>query len=367
MNMDRRAPSPHIEPMAEPIRIERVASRAAFAARQGARVAWYMGHGLLMRRLRKAAGSRKTPPRTDYPVPSDGRIMTDMRRLFERDLANVEAGLYPLPRDRDGPLLEQLARIRSFFADLPRVHLRREQDRHSEVLNETTRGRRPRYYLQNFHFQSGGWLSEESARLYDLQIEILFKGSANAMRRQLLVPLARFVRGRDQRTIRLVDLGCGTGRFLGSVAETFPRMGLIGVDLSDTYIGEARRHLARRPQVKLAVAKAEELPLADGSVDCLTAVFLFHELPPRVRLAVAAEISRVLGPGGRFLLLDSLQIGDVPDYDGLLDLFPQSFHEPYYVGYVREDLGKQFAKAGLTRVSDAPAFMSKVSVFEKPA
>lgn len=353
--------------MAEPIPFERLASRAAFAARQGARVAWFMGHGLVMRRLRKAAGSRKTRPRTDYPVPSDRRILADMRRLFERDLANAEAGLYPLPRDRDGPPLQQLARTLAFFADLPRVHLRRETNRHDEVLNEATQGKRPRYYLQNFHFQSGGWLTEESARLYDLQVEVLFKGSANAMRRQLLVPLAEFVRGRDQRTVRLVDLGCGTGRFLGSVAEAFPRMDLTGIDLSDSYIGEARRHLRHRSRVSLAVAKAEQLPLAPDSVDGLAAVFLFHELPPKVRRAVAAEASRVLAPGGRLFLLDSLQIGDKPDYDGLLDLFPQSFHEPYYASYVRADLGRLFRRAGLERIEDKPVFMSKISVFEKPA
>jgi ubiquinone/menaquinone biosynthesis C-methylase UbiE len=353
--------------MAEPIPIERIARRAAFAARQGARVAWFMGHGLVMRRLRKAAGSRRMPPKTDYPTPSDQRILADMRRLFERDLANVEAGLYPPPRDRDGPLMQQLARTQEFFADLPRVHARREQDRHDEVLTEATRGRRPSYYLQNFHFQSGGWLSEESAKLYDLQVEVAFKGSANAMRRQLLVPLAEFVRGHDQRGMRLVDIGCGTGRFLGSVAEAFPRMGLTGVDLSDSYICEARRHLARRPRVSLTVGKAEALPLAEDSIDCVSAVFLFHELPPEIRRAVAAEICRVLKPGGRFFLLDSLQIGDVPAYDGLLDLFPQSFHEPYYAGYVREDLRKLLAKAGLDRIQDEPVFMSKISVFEKPA
>lgn len=353
--------------MAEPISMERMASRAAFAARQGARVAWYFGHSLAMRRIRKAVGSRKAPPRTDYPVPSERRILADMRRLFERDLANAEAGFYPLPRDRDGPLLQQLARTRAFFADLPKVHERREQNRHSEVLDDRTRGRRPRYYLQNFHFQSGGWLSEESARIYDLQVEVVFKGSANAMRRQLLVPFAEFVRGRDQRHMYLVDIGCGTGRFLASVAEAFPRMRLTGIDLSDSYIAEAARRLIRRPRIGLAVAKAEDLPLAENSVDGLSAVFLFHELPPKVRRAVAAEAARVLKPGGRFFLLDSLQIGDRPDYDGLLDLFPQSFHEPYYAGYVREDLGRLFARVGLVRISDEPVFMSKISVFEKPA
>ena len=90
------------------------------------------------------------------------------------DLANVEAGLYPLPRDRDGSLLTLLDRSGLFFQDLPRVHHRRQAGDHTEVVNEQTRGRRPNYYLQNFHFQTGGWMTEDSAKRYDLQVEVLF-------------------------------------------------------------------------------------------------------------------------------------------------------------------------------------------------
>ena len=49
------------------------------------------------------------------------------------------------------------------------------------------------------------------------------------------------------------------------------------------------------------------------------------------------ECARVLKPGGRFILVDSLQHGDEPDYDGLLDVFPESYHEPYYRSYLDED------------------------------
>jgi hypothetical protein len=73
------------------------------------------------------------------------------------------------------------------------------------VLNAKTRGRRSVYYLQNFHFQSGGWLTEESANRYDTQVEVLFKGTANAMRRQALPPLAEVFAGRDQRKLRVID------------------------------------------------------------------------------------------------------------------------------------------------------------------
>jgi SAM-dependent methyltransferase len=94
---------------------------------------------------------------------------------------------------------------------------------------------------------------------------------------------------------------------------------------------------------------------------------MFHELPPKVRRTVFREFARVLKPGGRLVVLDSLQIGDEPDYDGMLELFPQSYHEPYYIGYLREDFRAIAAGCGLTHVRDVNAFVSKVMVFDKPS
>jgi hypothetical protein len=64
-----------------------------------------------------------------------------------------------------------------FFEDLPAIHRRRERNGYREVLTEATAGKRPEYYLQNFHYQSGGWLTEDSADRYDTQVEVLFKQS----------------------------------------------------------------------------------------------------------------------------------------------------------------------------------------------
>jgi hypothetical protein len=166
-------------------------TRAAYGAMQLPRVAWYIGHSFVLRELADTVRQRETSKarrrvRTNAPVPDRNHIYADMVKLFLRDLANVEAGIYPLPVDHDGSLFALIRRSRFFFDDLPNIHRRREERAHSEVLNETTRGIRPRYYLQNFHYQSGGWLTEKSAELYDTQVEILFNGSANAVRRQAL-------------------------------------------------------------------------------------------------------------------------------------------------------------------------------------
>ena len=335
------------------------------------RVAWYVAHSVLLRRLSQAARQREsesTRPRahTDAPVPDRRRLYADMAALFQQDLANVEVGIYPLPADHDGSWLKLLNRSRLFFDDLPEVHRRRENGRRREVLNKETRGKRPSYYLQNFHFQTGGWMTDESARRYDTQVEVLFKGTANATRRQALAPLHEVFAGRDQRHLRILDVACGTGRFLDFVKQTWPRLPALGIDMSEAYIAEAKRHLKRWCWINLIVANGEALPVPNESQDAVTSIFMIHELPPKVRRNVFREFARVLKPGGRLVVVDSLQLGDVPDYDGMLELFPQSYYEPYYAGYLKEDFGAVAAACGLTHTRAVNAFVSKVMIFDKP-
>ncbi len=108
----------------------------------------------------RAAGARgrkhAARPHTDARTPDRKRFFADLGALWQQDLANVEAGVYPIPVDHDGSFKMLLDRSRLFFEDLPAIRRRRESGDHSEVLSEETRGKRPRYYLQNFHFQSAG-------------------------------------------------------------------------------------------------------------------------------------------------------------------------------------------------------------------
>ena len=76
------------------------------------------------------------------------------------------------------------------------------------------------------------------------------------------------------------------------------------------------RHLGRRGPQAADFGREQRrlsIPLPDESQDAVT----FHELPPKVRRIVLSEFARVLKPGRRLVLVDSLQHGDEPDYDGL--------------------------------------------------
>jgi ubiquinone/menaquinone biosynthesis C-methylase UbiE len=137
-------------------------------------------------------------------------------------------------------------------------------------------------------------------------------------------------------------------------------MTLKGLDLSRPYLDEAEKHMRGLRGVELIEAAAEAMPLADASVDIAACIFLYHELPPEVRRQVTGQIARVLKPGGLLVFLDSLQMGDRPGWDGLLEGFPVRFHEPYYRSYVTDDLEAMFAAAGLAQDSTSTHYLAKL-------
>ena len=328
------------------------------------RFGWYYGiNWFLDRETRRLKSSPRYRP--ERPVPSRQELLADLARLFVEDAARVRDGLYPAGEEMPGTAGDYIERLRSMISDIPSALERRASQDAASVRTQPDSEGLPEYYTQDFHYQSGGYLSEESARLYDVQVETLFYGSAAAMRRAGLAPIAEFLRGRDQRQAALLDVACGTGRFLRQVRLAFPALKLTGLDLSRPYLKEAGRHLGGLRPAELIIGNAEEIPLPDASQDIVTCIFLFHELPPEVRRRVTTEIARVLKPGGLSVFIDSMQMGDKPGWDGLLEAFPVRFHEPYFRSYAIDDLDAMFANAGLDAQSTSRAFLSKVMVRRK--
>lgn len=361
---------PHITLMGFLDTASKTAARARYAAQQGLRSAWY---GAQMTAARRSANGFNRPGEPEFRPTRGTPDMAALRKayfqLFIQDRLNVEAGLYPAPQDmRVRDLPNALKSARAFMADVAEVDRRRLARDGTEIQKELPEGsnRYPEYYQQNFHYQSGGWFTDESAELYDTQVEALFTGTADAMRRAALAEISRELKGRDQRTVSLLDMACGNGRFLSRVMNIYPRLKASGLDLSPNYTEAARKRLARWPHVSVLHDAAEAMPLADASLDMVVSIFLFHELPPEVRGPVLAEVARVLKPGGLFILADSTQFGDYPEMDGLLEYFPHGFHEPYYEGYLSWDKAAACSAAGLVKERETLAFLTKVTTWRKP-
>ena len=113
---------------------------------------------------------------------------------------------------------------------------------------------------------------------------------------------------------RILDVGCGTGRWLKLLAR--PDRLAIGLDPSRGMLSQAR---ARLPRVPLIQAQGEALPFADASFDLISLVHVIHHLADPARFM--AEASRCLLPGGTLALIGSDP--DAPDNAWYIyDYFP---------------------------------------------
>lgn len=100
---------------------------------------------------------------------------------------------------------------------------------------------------------------------------------------------------------QILDVGSGAGQIAKHLLKyADPDARLTCFDLSHEMLRRARQRLkSDRPD--FVVADMTRLPFADGSFDCITCGYVLEHVPdPRVGLA---EISRVMRPGARMLLL----------------------------------------------------------------
>jgi hypothetical protein len=115
------------------------------------------------------------------PVPPElfKELKQSMDRLHDLDLEEAERGLYPRAQLFDAPWLDWAARYPLVWLDTPRTWSRRQERNVRDLPRDIETDAFPEYYLQNFHHQTDGYLSDTSASLYDLQVEILFNGTAD--------------------------------------------------------------------------------------------------------------------------------------------------------------------------------------------
>jgi len=150
----------------------------------------------------------------------------------------------------------------------------------------------------------------------------------------------------------VLDLGCGDGAQREALMQRFPRSRWIGVDRSPGMLarfragpGGAPRWLpaAWRPRSRpwAVCADAEQLPLADGSVDCVYSNLMlnWHPAPHRV----FPELARVLRVGG-LLLFTSLGPDTIRELRAAcLEALPQARPMPFVDMH---DLGDMLVAAG---------------------
>ncbi len=143
---------------------------------------------------------------------------------------------------------------------------------------------------------------------------------------------------------RVLDLGCGTGALLASLAGGAADADLTGIDLSGEMLEVARGR--KRPPMRLIQGSAEDLPFAAEAFDAVVSTSVFHYFR---RPAVAlGEIRRVLRPGGRLVVTDWCD-----DFVSCraCDLVLRLFDRAHFRSYGAAELTRMLDEAGFTVVS----------------
>ncbi|MFP3989844.1 methyltransferase domain-containing protein [Streptomyces sp. E11-3] len=159
----------------------------------------------------------------------------------------------------------------------------------------------------------------------------------------------------------VLDLGCGPGTDLGSLAEAATASGtVIGIDASDEMVERAGARTADLPTVEVRRGDIHALPLADDSADrARTDRVLQHVTDPLLALT---EARRVLRPGGRLVMAE-------PDWDSLAIDHPDVELARAYTRHITDKvvrngvIGRQLARLAEEAGFAPPRVIPSTSVF----
>ncbi len=147
---------------------------------------------------------------------------------------------------------------------------------------------------------------------------------------------------------RLLDLGCGTGWAVRTIASEAPRVFACGMDISGAMLREARKASAGCGKVAFVQADSEHLPCKDACLETVICSSSFHHYPSPV--ASLREIRRVLKPGGSLLLLETSREGFWPI--ALYDFVQRTFRSDHVRYYGTQEILTFLRAAGFNDITE---------------
>jgi SAM-dependent methyltransferase len=159
----------------------------------------------------------------------------------------------------------------------------------------------------------------------------------------------------------ILDVGCGAGHALVTLAERFPKVRCVGVDIEPVSVEEARRligerGLGDRVEARLLDADGDWPADLEGGFDLVTSFLVLHEIHPEDKAAVLARSARALTPNGVLLLFDERypsRPAELRDPTQIFAVMAQWYELTWgNVLNTREEIAMLLAGAGLTPVQE---------------
>lgn len=163
----------------------------------------------------------------------------------------------------------------------------------------------PEYAQHEIHIQPGGYTGDDFAGpVFHYGTNTFYKGQSSED--EFHIQLAQSITPpADGKIERIVDIGCGIGRFTAALAEAFPNAEVWGLDVGGPLVRYAHARAAELGiAVHFAQRLAEQSKFYSDSVDLVTAYILFHEVSGEAAIAICNEMYRILRPGGVFEVID---------------------------------------------------------------
>ncbi|HVY93252.1 MAG TPA: class I SAM-dependent methyltransferase [Bryobacteraceae bacterium] len=130
--------------------------------------------------------------------------------------------------------------------------------------------------------------------------EEYFESGRENVRREILTDMTNICQGKDPKQMKVLEIGCGSGRITRALAELFGEV--YAVDISGEMIRQAKESLADMPNAQVFQNNGSDLlVLGDIQVDFAFSYIVFQHIPSReVIRNYVRDVNRLLRPGGLF-------------------------------------------------------------------
>jgi ubiquinone/menaquinone biosynthesis C-methylase UbiE len=104
--------------------------------------------------------------------------------------------------------------------------------------------------------------------------------------------------------LRVLEIGCGTGNVTVHAKKSHPGAELVGLDPDPCALARAQRKAQGLKGIRFEHGYSQRLPFVAGEFDRVLSSMMLHHLDEETKRATAAEVLRVLRPGGSLHIVD---------------------------------------------------------------